>query len=190
MVGTIFTELFPPRSGNTSGITLLELIVVISIIAVLAAITMPILRSVRARAQRVQCTVNLRNLHVAVALYVQENNHWPQIASDSGDEDDEQGDSSFAQEWIAALAPYHVDKKSWICPTQQNFLGNPDYLSTGNERVDYLAMPFDDKPMTPYQWPRQPWFVESNDVHGHGQLIIFTDGSISDLKTVVAETKR
>ena len=50
-------------------------------------------------------------------------------------------------------------------------------------------MPFDDKPMTPYQWPRQPWFVESADVHGQGQLIIFTDGSISDMKTVLAESK-
>ncbi len=38
----------------------------------------------------------------------------------------------------------------------------------------------------PHQWPRQPWFVEAGDVHGHGNLIIFTDGSISDLKTVVS----
>ncbi len=30
------------------------------------------------------------------------------------------------------------------------------------------------------------WFVEAGDVHGHGNLIIFTDGSISDLKTVAS----
>ena len=135
--------------------------------------------------QRVQCIANLRNLHVAAALYVQDNNQWPQIVSSADDE----GDTSYAREWIAALAPYHLDKKSWICPTIQNLLGNPDYNSAGNERIDYFAMPFDDKPMTPFQWPRQPWFVESGDVHGHGQLIIFTDGGISDLKTVVAEAK-
>jgi len=29
------------------------------------------------------------------------------------------------------------------------------------------------------------WFVETADVHGHGNLIIFTDGSVSDLKTVI-----
>jgi hypothetical protein len=45
---------------------------------------------------------------------------------------------------------------------------------------------FDDKPTTPHQWPRQPWFAEVGDGHGHGNLIIFTDGSIGDLKTVVA----
>ena len=37
---------------------------------------------------------------------------------------------------------------------------------------------------TPHQWPRQPWFAEIGDVHGNGQLIIFTDGSISDVNTV------
>jgi hypothetical protein len=46
-------------------------------------------------------------------------------------------------------------------------------------------MPFDDKPMTPHQWPRQPWFVENANVHGNGQLIIFTDGSIADLLSLV-----
>jgi hypothetical protein len=43
---------------------------------------------------------------------------------------------------------------------------------------------FDDKPMTPFQWPRQPWFAEIGNVHGNGNLIVFADGSISDLKTV------
>jgi hypothetical protein len=32
----------------------------------------------------------------------------------------------------------------------------------------------------------RPWFGEVGDVHGHGNLIIFTDGRIGDLKTVVA----
>jgi type II secretory pathway pseudopilin PulG len=173
------------RPQKVAAFTVLELLIVLGIIAVLTAIALPVLNSVRRRAQRVQCMVNLRNLHVAAALYVQDNDQWPQIVSSSEDEDD----TIYSQEWIAALAPYHVEKKSWICPTIQNLQGNPDYMSVGNERVDYFAMPFDDKPMTPYQWPRQPWFVESGDVHGHGQLIIFTDGSISDLKTVMAEAK-
>ena len=185
MLGATLRELSAPQSASASGISLLELIVVIGIIAVLAAITLPIVHSVRARAQRVQCVGNLRNLHVAAAQYVQDNNQWPQIASRSEDEED----TGYAQEWIAALAPYHLTKKNWICPTLQSLLRNSDYNSPGNERVDYFGMPFDDKPMTPYQWPRQPWFVEGADVHGHGQLIIFTDGSISDMKTILAEVK-
>jgi len=32
--------------------------------------------------------------------------------------------------------------------------------------------------------PRQPWFAETGNVHGNGNLIVFTDGSISDFNTV------
>ena len=170
---------------SRAGFTVMEMAIVVVIIAILAVLLFPVIEKLRARAQRLQCVLNLRNLHVAAAQYVQDNNHWPQIASNSDDE----SDTPYAQEWITALAPYQVQKKSWICPTLQNVLGNPDYNSAGNERVDYFGMPFDDKPMTPYQWPRQPWFVESADMHSHGQLIIFTDGSISDMKTVLEESK-
>jgi len=163
----------------------MEMAIVVAIIAILAVLLIPVIEKLRARAQRVQCMANMRNLHVAAAQYVQDNNQWPQIASSAEDEDN----TGYAQEWITALAPSNVEKKNWICPTLQNLLANPNYNSPGSERVDYFGMPFDDKPMTPYQWPRQPWFVEGADVHGHGQLIIFTDGSISDMKTILAEAK-
>ena len=66
---------------------------------------------------------------------------------------------------------------------------NPDLTKPENVRVDYMATSFDSKPTTPHQWPRQPWFAEIGDVHGHGNLIIFTDGSVSDLKTVVGRNQ-
>jgi hypothetical protein len=84
------------------------------------------------------------------------------------------------------LKPFGADQKTWICPTVQNLLGNPDLSDPANLRVDYAATTFDDKPITPHQWPKQPWFAEVGDVHGNGNLIIFTDGTISDLKTIAA----
>jgi len=161
--------------------TVFELLIIVVIIGILAAFLFPAFAGLRARAQRVQCTVNLRSLYVAANLYVQQNGSWPQISvSDSDD------DQAYVQAWIAALAPFGPAQKSWICPTVESLLGSPDLSNSSNARLDYIPMPFDDKPTTPYQWPRQPWFVEANDVHGHGNLIIFTDGSISDLKTVAA----
>jgi hypothetical protein len=138
----------------------------------------------RSRAQRLQCMGNLRSLHVAAEQYLQDNNLWPQIRVSSSDATGVQ----YAQKWIAALAPYQIQAKTWICPTVENFLGNPDYTTSGRERVDYFGMPFDDKPMTPHQWPRQPWFVESANAHGNGQLTIFTDGSIAELKSLIPAT--
>ena len=34
--------------------------------------------------------------------------------------------------------------------------------------------------------PRQPWFVEVGDIHGNGNLMVFADRRVSDLKTVTA----
>jgi type II secretory pathway pseudopilin PulG len=162
--------------------TVLEVLVVIVIIGILATLLFPAFSMMKSRAQRVQCTANLRNLHIAANLYVQQNGSWPQIAmsdSDSAEQD-------YANAWIAALAPFGPTQKTWICPTIQELLGNPDLSDPQNVRIDYIATTFDDKAMTPFQWPRQPWFAEIGDVHGHGNLIVFADGSISDLKTIAA----
>ncbi|HET9418366.1 MAG TPA: hypothetical protein VFO30_03420, partial [Chthoniobacterales bacterium] len=101
----------------------------------------------------------------------------------------EAAQQDYARAWIAALAPFGPTQQSWICPSIQGFLGNPDLTKPQNLRVDYIATPFDDKPTTPHQSPRQPWFLESGDVHGHGNLIIFTDGSVTDLKTVIKSSQ-
>ena len=171
------------KRWSHSAFTLLELIIVFVIIAILAILTLPVIAGLRARAQRVQCMANLRSLYVAAELYVQQNGGWPQIAMS----DSETAETDYANAWIAALAPFGPTQKTWICPTIQNLLGNPDFSDPNNVRVDYVATTFDDKPTTPHQWPRQPWFAEVGDVHGHGNLIIFTDGSISDLKTVAGK---
>ena len=168
------------------GFTLLELGVVVLVIAILVAIIIPIVSKMRERAQRVKCANNLRNLGVAGNLYLQQHGSWPQIPAASA----EVPGTDYATAWIAALEPFNAKRETWICPTIQNLMGNPDITDPENTRVDYIATPFDDKPITPAQWPRQPWFIERGAVHGNGNLIIFTDGSISDLGTVIAESKR
>ena len=165
---------------TTTGMTLLEILVVFVILAALAGVALPVLSAIRARAQRVQCTANLRNIYVAAELYVQQNGSWPQIPI--GESED--NDKDYATAWIAALKPLGVSEKTWICPTIQEQLKAPNYLQPDEVRIDYAATPFDDKPMSPHEWPTQPWFIETGDLHGNGNLIVFTDGSASDLKTV------
>lgn len=170
------------QTERDSGFTLTELVVVIGIVAVLAGLLFPAASAVRGRAQRVQCTNNLRNLYIATNLYVQQNGSWPQISMGGGGGT---GFPDYARAWIAALGPFGPTQQTWICPTMQALLGNPDLRQPDNVRVDYYAMAFDEKPTSPYEWPRQPWFIETADVHGNGNQIIFTDGSVSDLKTVI-----
>jgi len=179
------------RVGNEGSrreaFTILELFVVVVVIGVLATLLIPVISTLRARAQRAQCTANLKSLYVATELFVQRNGSWPQIRITGNDEAAMQ---AYARAWIEALAPFGISQKSWICPTVQDLMRNPDLTRPENVRVDYIATNFDSKPTTPHQWPRQPWFAEVGDVHGHGNLIIFTDGSVSDLKTVAGNQSR
>jgi hypothetical protein len=48
-------------------------------------------------------------------------------------------------------------------------------------------MSFDDKPTTPHQWPRQPCFIETGNVHGNRNLLIFTDGRIAETNDLLPE---
>ena len=145
----------------------MTVLIVISILAVMLA---PLVPSLQARAQKAQCIGNLRSLQVAANLYVQDNQHWPQISGNGSQ------DKVVAQKWLAALAPYGLAQVNWVCPTIQQARHSPDLSQPDNTRVDYMAMPFGTKPNAPYQHSKQPWFIESADVHGNGQEIIFPDG--------------
>jgi prepilin-type processing-associated H-X9-DG protein/prepilin-type N-terminal cleavage/methylation domain-containing protein len=66
-----------PTKSNREGFTLIELLIVIGIIAILAALLLPVLNYAEARARRIQCVNNVHQLGLALAEYSGENNVYP-----------------------------------------------------------------------------------------------------------------
>ena len=62
------------RNRSRTGFSLIELLVVVAIIAVICAILLPVISTVRKQGQRVGCLNNQRQLSLAVFTYAQNNN--------------------------------------------------------------------------------------------------------------------
>ena len=146
----------------------------IVIIGILATLLIQSFDSLRGKAERAKCESNLRSLFVATASYVEDQKTWPQISTQ------DYGKPAYVDAWVAALTPYGIARINWICPSAQRAFENIDYVA--KPRLDYMPTPFGPEPREPYMYSMQPWFIERGDVHGSGNLMIFTDGKIRAVK--------
>jgi prepilin-type N-terminal cleavage/methylation domain-containing protein/prepilin-type processing-associated H-X9-DG protein len=62
------------RTSRTRGFTLIELLVVIAIIGILAAMVFPVFARARESARKVVCLSNVKNINLAIQMYLADNN--------------------------------------------------------------------------------------------------------------------
>ena len=65
------------RSRRRSGFTLIELLVVIAIIAILTAILIPVLTTIKENARRTACISNMQQIYSGLQQYKLDNGHYP-----------------------------------------------------------------------------------------------------------------
>jgi len=102
-----------PGRAATRGFTLVELLVVLSIIGVLASIIFPVLARAKDRAYLTQCTSNARQIGIAVKLYMQDyGDYFPYARTvDSG------GSLAEAPTLKTVLESYVENSQIWQCPS-------------------------------------------------------------------------
>lgn len=169
-----------PTQGCHRGVTLVEILIALGILLILGAIIVPVVQKVQSRSEMIRCSQNLRNLHVALSLYIKEEGHWPQIPSELISQP-----QAYGEAWMETLEPYGLSEKSWLCPTisrtlQETTFADPDQ----KPMIHYTPTAFDKNPLTPFRWATQPWALEIGSVHGQGALVIFPDGSVEPLNRV------
>ena len=110
------------KSERNCAFTLVELLVVIAVIAILAALLLPVLSSGKRKAKEVQCRNNVRQLTLASSIY----------AADSGSHAAYYYADDTNALWMGMGRYYGNQKQILICPLTHNPTTRPDLSGTAD----------------------------------------------------------
>ncbi len=102
--------------------TLVELLVVISIIAILVSVLLPALGKARKQAHAIVCLANLRSMGYALVMYAEDNDEYLPTATGQFNFSQTQTQTNTNQpilsqgKWIGQLTPYAEDELLYRCP--------------------------------------------------------------------------
>ncbi|CAM3049223.1 type II secretion system protein [Rariglobus hedericola] len=90
----------------TRGFTLIELLAVICIITILAALVLPLLGRMQAKAKATTCTSNLRQMGASFRLYAADNQGFLPAVSKNTNADPAKGSLNTLGHWQVEISPY------------------------------------------------------------------------------------
>lgn len=158
--------------------TVLEMLLVVSVLAVVLVLIFPVYGFVKRKAEDGVCMQNLRNLHAGFSAYLQDHDFvWPQNPylkqQDAADIDNVEAKWFYEQ-----LKDYGPTRETWLCPSERGQwaeVNDPDHFDSS-----YAPSNFDDTPNIAYRWALQPWLIERGGFHDKGMAnAVFPDGHIN-----------
>lgn len=172
-----------PLCSAHRGFTLVEMLTVIAIIALLAAVLFPVFASSRARGRDATCVSNLKQIGMALKLYGADCGEFLPLANNRPSEDGSPG-------LPAVLASYAGDTRIFRCPSDIDDMWKP--VDDGGEGTSYdYALGMLNIGM-PIQRQDRPWNMEnstcplvsdfSENWHTGGANVLFADGHVKSIK--------
>lgn len=89
---------------RTRAFTLIEMLVVIAVVSLLAAMILPVIHRAKSRTHRIKCLNNLRQLSIAAISYADDNERRFPPRRD------------YSKNWIVTLRPYYHSREILHCP--------------------------------------------------------------------------
>ncbi len=166
------------------GFTLVELLVVIGIISILAALIFPVFSQVREKARRTACASNLRQLWLGLRMYVDDNDgkypyYWdPWVGGEEG------------HKLISALYPRYITHPGvFYCPSAtkygpENFPEAWPYFGLMNPDAFQTTPTFMAPLLWDMNWGVHPVTGEVFQNHAYGFNLVFVDGHVQWYKQV------
>lgn len=157
------TRIVQPQ--RSSGFTLVEMLIVLAIVGILAAILLPVFASVRDASRRTVCASNLRQIGLAMEAYAQDNNRRYPVNSIN------QSPSGQDCGWMFRLEPYVKASKVFECPSADAVqFGATDYSNEYHagcpapkvEELDGEVKTWRHWGSYDVNWPLKPWVRDSS----------------------------
>jgi prepilin-type N-terminal cleavage/methylation domain-containing protein/prepilin-type processing-associated H-X9-DG protein len=146
---------------RTKGFTLIELLVVIAIIGILAAMLFPVFARAREAARKIQCLSNVKNLAIAINMYLTDYDRFPPgetrpevidafanalgggpvSGAHCGDGEDGEWGADISNpylQWPVILDEYIKNRDVWRCPSAK-MEAAAEFIYMGDDWFGYLV---------------------------------------------------